>query len=72
MPKWDGRITLSYFKSSKKLSTIPVIILSDSDIVSDKEDCTKPGALTYIQEPYHFQGYKDIVKKIISLLNITS
>ena len=70
MPKLDGRKTLSYIKSHPGLADIPVVILSTSENKSDKEVCTKLGAAFYFQKPFHYEGYKDIVKDCLPLLKI--
>ena len=68
MPKRDGRQTLNYIKSNPNLSGIPVVILSTSENKIDKEICKRLGAVSYMQKPFHYDGYKDIVKNCIPLI----
>ena len=65
MPKCDGRQTLNYIKANNRFADIPVVILSTSDNKMDKEVCKKLGAVTYLQKPYHYDGYKEIVRNCI-------
>jgi CheY-like chemotaxis protein len=71
MPKWDGRQTLCYIKAHPSLSGIPVVILSTSDNKSDQEVCTRLGAISYLQKPYYFEGYKDIVNNCLPLMKVS-
>jgi two-component system response regulator len=68
MPKWDGRQTLNYIKANSRFSSIPVVILSTSDNKIDKEICKRLGAVSYLQKPYHYDGYKEIVRNCIPLI----
>ena len=71
MPKWDGRQTLCYIKAHPSLAAIPVVILSTSNNKSDQEVCTRLGAISYLQKPYYFEGYKDIVKNCLPLMKVS-
>lgn len=69
MPRWDGRRTLSYLKSQPHLAAIPVVILSTSENVKEKEACVQLGAASYIKKPFHYDGYKTIVANFFTYLN---
>lgn len=68
MPKWDGKRTLAYLKSNSNFASIPVVILSTSERKEDKEACTQLGASSYIIKPFHFDGYKNVVRSFMPLL----
>lgn len=68
MPRWDGRQTLNYLKSHPQLSSIPVVILSTSENKVDKLVCSRLGAASYFEKPYHLEGYKEVVRNCIPLL----
>lgn len=68
MPGRDGKQTLHYIKSSPRLSGIPVVILSTSQSMMDKEVCTRLGAASYLEKPHHYDGYKDVVQKCLPLI----
>lgn len=70
MPRWDGKLTLGYLKSHPHYSSIPVVILSTSDNKLDKEVCARLGAARYMQKPFHYDGYRDIVNNCIPLLRV--
>lgn len=71
MPRWDGRKTLGYLKSSPRFSAIPVVILSTSGNTTDKEACARLGAVSYLQKPYHFGGYRDVVNSCLPLMRVS-
>jgi CheY-like chemotaxis protein len=71
MPKWDGRRTLNYLKSTPDFSNIPVVILSTSENQLDKDVCAKLGAASYFQKPSHYEGYKEIVQRFIPLMKVS-
>jgi CheY-like chemotaxis protein len=68
MPRCDGRQTLCYIKAHPTLSDIPVVILSTSGNKTDKEVCTRLGAVSYLEKPYYFDGYKEIVQSCLPLI----
>ena len=68
MPRWDGRKTLSYIKSNPEFASIPVIILSTSENKRDKDVCARLGATSYLQKPFHYDGYRDIVRFCLPLI----
>ena len=68
MPKLDGRQTLNHLKSDPHLADIPVVILSTSSNRTDREACVKLGAASYFEKPYHYAGYKEIVKRCLPLM----
>ncbi|HEU4471817.1 MAG TPA: response regulator [Flavisolibacter sp.] len=70
MPGWDGKQTLNYIKSDPSLSSIPVVILSTSENRMDKEVCSRLGAASYFQKPFHYDGYKEVVKSCMPLVKI--
>lgn len=70
MPRWDGRRTLSYLKSQPHLATIPVVILSTSENKKEQEACEQLGAVSYLQKPFHFDGYKGIVANFFRYMNV--
>lgn len=70
MPRFDGRQTLNYIKSKPQLADIPVVILSTSESSIDKEVCARLGAASYLQKPYHYDGYKEVVRNCLPLIRI--
>ena len=70
MPKWDGRKTLSHIKKQPDLADIPIVIFSTSESKLDQEACKRLGATSYFKKPFHYEGYKQIIKSFLLLLGI--
>ena len=68
MPRWDGRQTLKNIKSNPHYSGIPVVILSTSNNLMDREVCKRLGAASYMQKPNRYEGYRDIVNRLLPLM----
>ena len=68
MPRWDGRRTLRYLKSQPHLASIPVVILSTSESVGEKDACAELGAASYFKKPFHYEGYKSIISNFSRFL----
>lgn len=70
MPKRNGHEVLRYLKTSQ-FADIPVVILSTSNNEKDKELSRRLGAVSYLQKPFHYQGYKEVINQFIALLPVT-
>jgi CheY-like chemotaxis protein len=69
LPKFDGRIVLKYLRASERCGHIPVIILTSSDLIVDREIAEKNAALHYFQKPAsqdQFMRLGGIVKAVIA------
>jgi CheY-like chemotaxis protein len=64
MPKLGGKEVLKMIKNDEGLKTIPVVILTSSGMESDKEECYKLGANSYIVKPISFGAFVEKVKSI--------
>lgn len=64
MPKISGLECLKWIRENKKLSSLPVLILSTSSSPADKFNCIKSGADRYIVKPNSFDTMKGITAKI--------
>ncbi|MGH1350791.1 MAG: response regulator [Methyloligellaceae bacterium] len=62
MPGKDGRTVLSQIKNDPELRTIPVIILTTSDHVSDIDYCYSNGANTYVKKPVDINQFVQALK----------
>jgi CheY-like chemotaxis protein len=67
MPKRNGYEVLKYLKTSR-FSDIPVVILSTSNNEKDKELSNRLGAASYLQKPFHYQGYREVINQFMALL----
>jgi CheY-like chemotaxis protein len=62
MPELDGRQTLKKLKADPVYQQIPVIIVSTSSNVVDKEVCRRLGASLYLTKPDSHKEWREIVQ----------
>ncbi len=65
MPKVNGVELLTQLKSNKKTKNIPVVILSTSKSIHDKEKVMKLGAEDFITKPISFASMIEITRSLI-------
>jgi CheY-like chemotaxis protein len=65
MPKVNGIELLSKIKSDDKIKHIPVVILSTSKSMADREKVLSLGADDFITKPYSFNNMIQITKELI-------
>lgn len=66
LPGTDGRELLEKFKGNESLKSIPVIILTTSDLESDVKKAYTIGANTYIVKPETRDQFSTVVKTLES------
>ena len=64
MPKLDGVEVLRQIKSDANLKSIPIVVLSSSNLDDDLTECYKLGANAYVVKPVDFTNFVDAVKKL--------
>jgi CheY-like chemotaxis protein len=64
LPKKPGWQILTEIKSDIRLSTIPVIILTSSDLPQDVLNCYQMNANSYVKKPKNIKKFKRIVATI--------
>jgi CheY-like chemotaxis protein len=64
MPRMDGIEVLRQIKSDKKMSHIPVVILTSSRESRDLETCYELGVNAYVVKPVKFPDFVEAVKQI--------
>lgn len=64
MPVMDGKETLKMIRQSPIYNDLPVVILSTSNLVSEKSICYKFGATNYFTKPYQYARYLEIMTKL--------
>lgn len=62
LPKIDGFAVLGQVKASAALSTIPVVILTTSDAIRDKEQASALGADGYIVKPSGIEAFAEALE----------
>ena len=70
LPKMNGKDILRFIKSSEVLKNIPVLVLTTSSSVEEKDSCIKAGAAMYISKPTTMEGFHQIVTAITILAGI--
>jgi two-component system response regulator len=64
LPKKDGRDVLIEIKNDENLKSIPVVVLTTSELDTDIERSYKSGANCYVTKPVTFEGLVDCLKEI--------
>ena len=65
LPKVNGLEVLKEIKSNKSTSSIPTVVFTSSDAMSDMRSSYENGAELYIRKPNNIQEYKKIMKYIV-------
>ena len=69
MPRKNGFRCLEEIKSSSKLKSLPVIILSTSFHQKDADMLYEKGAKYYISKPANFQKLRQVIQEMLSLVS---
>jgi CheY-like chemotaxis protein len=64
LPKVSGLDALRRLKADVKTSSVPVVILTISQVFSDFAECQRLGAETYIIKPLNFQRLSQITPRL--------
>jgi CheY-like chemotaxis protein len=67
LPKMHGRDVLCHIKQHWRFKTVPVMVLTTSSQLSDKEFCLQNGASKFMSKPSTSEGFKELVQTIVSL-----
>ena len=65
LPKVNGLQVLREIKSNKSTSSIPTIVFTSSDAMSDMKSSYEKGADLYIRKPNNIQEYRKIMRYIV-------
>ena len=64
LPGMSGKEFLKIIKSERKFQDLPVIVFTGSKSQGEIDDCTKLGAISVLEKPINYFGFKDVVKQI--------
>lgn len=64
MPRMNGREFLSVVKADEELKTIPVVVLTTSDVERDVVASYKLGAAGYITKPVDMDQFIDAIRQL--------
>lgn len=62
MPRVDGYEVLAQMRMQPRLSTTPVIVVSNSDLQVDRNRATTLGAVEYVHKSLDYAEFKDSLK----------
>ena len=62
MPRVDGYEVLAQMRMQPRLSTTPVIVVSNSDLQVDRNRATTLGAVEYVHKSFDYAEFKDSLK----------
>ncbi len=68
LPKVNGREILKRFRTSVRLSAVPIVVLSSSSDERDKASALTLGATRYLQKPLDLTAFMDIGAIVEGLL----
>lgn len=64
MPKVDGFDVLKYIKTSHKLKSIPVIMITTTDDPTEVQRCHDLGCNNYVTKPIEYQEFVEAIKRL--------
>jgi CheY-like chemotaxis protein len=65
MPIKNGYDTLKEIRNNNLFDNLPVVILSATSKMSDKQICKKLGCNDFFEKPMAFSGYRDIAVSLL-------
>jgi CheY-like chemotaxis protein len=68
LPRYDGRQILQHLRASERCGQIPVVVLTSSDLLADRQMAEKNAAIHYFRKPsslIQFLHLGSIVKDIL-------
>ena len=66
LPDVDGWSILCQIKSEPKLSKIPIIIVTGSDEIGQRDKALRMGATEYFTKPLRLAGLREVIRRILS------
>jgi CheY-like chemotaxis protein len=67
LPKLHGREVLMRLKESVRFKDIPVVILTTSSSLKEKEFCLNAGARSFISKPSTVEGFNMTIAEIVGI-----
>jgi two-component system, chemotaxis family, response regulator Rcp1 len=64
LPKMDGREVLAHIKNDESLKTIPIVILTTSEVEADIVKSYQLQASCYLNKPVQLDAFQSLVKSI--------
>jgi CheY-like chemotaxis protein len=67
LPRLHGRELLAMYSNSKKLSKIPLVVLTTSSAPEDERYSYEKGARRFLTKPNSIEGFNAMVNSIVSV-----
>jgi two-component system response regulator len=64
LPRVDGMSVLRELRQDERTRTIPVVMLTSSNLTRDVAEAYSLGANSYVQKPVEFRQFRDTVRRI--------
>lgn len=71
MPRLDGIQVLRQIKSSGKLKSTPVIMMTTSDRPTEVETCYQLGCNAYIRKQVDYRKFRDSIRALADFITLT-
>ncbi len=65
LPRLHGKEVLQLLKASPRLRPIPVVILTTSSAIEERNFCKRAGAHSFLTKPISMQGFRAITEAIV-------
>lgn len=66
LPRLDGIEVLRRMKSAENLRSIPVVMLTSSQELSDVDECYRLGVNSYVVKPVNFDDYQAMIAGLVN------
>jgi chemotaxis family two-component system response regulator Rcp1 len=70
LPLMDGRAVLSIIKKDESLKSVPVFVVTASDLKTDVELCDAYPTTRYYRKPLHWDGFESLARDISDLWRV--
>jgi CheY-like chemotaxis protein len=68
LPKRSGKEVLQRVRQSEKLNAIPVLVVTSSDAIRDRQELAASGATSYFRKPASYEGFLKVGEILGTLL----
>lgn len=67
LPDTDGVAVLRQLRTERRLTNIPVVVLTSSDDGTDQHQCEELGVSSYIRKPFNEEKFLSVIRRIKGL-----
>jgi CheY-like chemotaxis protein len=66
LPRVDGIEVLRRVKNAERLRSIPIVVLTSSQELSDVDECYRLGVNSYVVKPVNFDEYQAMISGLVN------